>query len=74
MPQINVTADGLSDAVMHTERVNVADFDSEHFRAQLVGRLAWAVSDADAVEVAHAISATARREGEGGTISVPVGR
>ena len=53
MPQINVTADGLSDAVMHTERINVADFDSEHFRAQLVERLAWAVGDADAVEVAH---------------------
>ena len=52
MPQINVTADGPSDAVMHTERINVADFDSEHFRAQLVERLPWAVGDADAVEVA----------------------
>jgi hypothetical protein len=53
VPQINVIADGLSDAVMHAERLNVADFDGEHFRAQLVERLAWAVGDADAVEVAH---------------------
>ena len=53
LPQINVTADGLSDAVMHIERINVADFDGEHFRAQLVERFARAVGDADAVEVAH---------------------
>ena len=53
VPQINVIAEGLSDAVMHTERINVADFESEHVRVQLVERIAWAVGDADAVEVAH---------------------
>jgi hypothetical protein len=31
---------------MLRERVNVADFESDHFAAQLVERLGWAVSDA----------------------------
>ena len=35
---------------MLRERVNVADFESDHFAAQLVERLGWAVSDADQVE------------------------
>jgi hypothetical protein len=47
MPQIIVTADQASDeAVMLRERVNVSDFESDHFAAQLVERLGWAVSDA----------------------------
>lgn len=54
MPQIIVTADKSNDggdrAVMFAERVNVTDFESDHFQAQLVERLGWAVSDADAVE------------------------
>lgn len=54
MPQIIVTADrGAAfgeGAVTFRERVNVADFDSEHFAAQLVERLGWAVEDADEVE------------------------
>lgn len=50
MPQIKVIADMPNDAVMHSERVNVEDFGSEHFRRQLVERLAWAVGDAKAVE------------------------
>ena len=37
-------------AVMLRERVNVTDFESDHFAAQLVERLGWAVSDADEVE------------------------
>jgi len=41
-----VTADGPSDSVMLSERINASDFESGHFRAQLVERLAWAVSDA----------------------------
>jgi hypothetical protein len=52
VPQINVTAAGPSDVVLVSERVNLADFESEHFRAQLVKRLAWAVGDADAAEQA----------------------
>ena len=54
MPQIIVTADQETDrgegAVMLRERVNVADFESDHFAAQLVERLGWAVSDADEAE------------------------
>jgi hypothetical protein len=54
MPQIIVAADrgpGFGEgAVTFRERVNVADFESEHFAAQLVERLGWAVEDADQVE------------------------
>ena len=54
MPQIIVTADTQSEGghrpVMFTERVNVQDFESDHFQAQLVERLGWAVGDAHAVE------------------------
>jgi hypothetical protein len=51
MPQIIVTADETSDReqdpILLRERVNAADFESDHFAAQLVERLGWAVSDAD---------------------------
>ena len=50
MPQIIVTADQGDGDVMLRERVNVADFESQHFAAQLVERLGWAVEDADQVE------------------------
>jgi hypothetical protein len=54
MPQIIVTADQVDDrergAVMLRERVNVADFESDHFAALLVERLGWAVSDAHDAE------------------------
>jgi hypothetical protein len=54
MPQIIVTADETDNhgegAVMLRERVNVTDFESDHFAAQLVERLGWAVGDAAAVE------------------------
>jgi hypothetical protein len=55
MPQIIVTADSVTDGreplVMFRERVNVRDFESDHFAAQLVERLGWAVGDADAVDL-----------------------
>jgi hypothetical protein len=54
VPQIIVTADRSTDrgegAVMLRERVNVADFESDHFASQLVERLGWAVGDADEAE------------------------
>jgi hypothetical protein len=57
MPQIIVAADrGAAfgeGAVTFRERVNVADFESEHFAAQLVERLGWAVEDADVAEQRH---------------------
>jgi hypothetical protein len=54
MPEIIVTADRSSErgegAVMWRERISPADFESDHFQAQLVQRLGWAVVDADEVE------------------------
>jgi hypothetical protein len=51
MPQIIVTADKVAEdgepPIMFRERVSVSDFQSEHFAAQLVERLGWAVGDAD---------------------------
>jgi hypothetical protein len=52
MPRIIVTADGPADIVMLSERISVADLESDHFRAQLLERLSWAVSDAHASEQA----------------------
>jgi hypothetical protein len=56
MPHIIVIADQSSgreeSAVMLRERVSVADFESEHFAAQLVERIGWAVGDAHEVECA----------------------
>jgi hypothetical protein len=58
MPQIIVAADrgaAFGDgAVTFREGVNVADFESPHFAAQLVERLGWAVEDADELEQIHA--------------------
>ena len=54
MPQIIVTADETraedQTNVMLRERINVSDFESDHFAAQLVERLGWAVSDAHDAE------------------------
>jgi hypothetical protein len=54
MPQIIVTTDENSTRgetpVMLRERINISDFESDHFAAQLVERLGWAVSDAHDVE------------------------
>ncbi len=54
VPQIIVTADHAQDqdpdGVMLRERVNVEDFESERFAANLVERLGWAVIDATEVE------------------------
>jgi hypothetical protein len=54
MPQIIVAADrGAAfggGAVTLRETVSVADFESQHFVAQLVERLGWAVEDADRAE------------------------
>jgi hypothetical protein len=47
MPRITVTADDPSGRVLHSERVTPTDFETEHFRAQLAERVAWAVDDAE---------------------------
>jgi hypothetical protein len=54
MPEITVSARDCADrAVLLRERVTSADFESSHFAAQLVERLAWAVADAHLAERAH---------------------
>jgi hypothetical protein len=53
MPRIIVTADRPNDNVMFSERISSADLESDHFRAQLLQRLLWAVSDAHASEQAR---------------------
>jgi hypothetical protein len=50
VPHIMVTADRGEGAVMLMERINLSDFDSQHFASQLVERLGWAVSDAHDAE------------------------
>jgi hypothetical protein len=56
MPQIIVTAsepsEGTDQSVMLRERVSAEDFESDHFQAQLVQRLEWAVADAAELEQA----------------------
>jgi hypothetical protein len=56
VPQIIVLADAArhhgEEAVMLRERVSLADLESDHFAAQLVERLGWAVGDAHEVEEA----------------------
>jgi hypothetical protein len=52
MPRIIVTADRPTDNVMLSERISIADLDSDHFRTQLLERLSWAVSDAHTTEQA----------------------
>jgi hypothetical protein len=50
MPQIIVKADREDGSVTLQERINVADFESDRFAANLVERLGWAVIDAVDVE------------------------
>ncbi|MGH2891687.1 MAG: hypothetical protein ACRDPM_00260 [Solirubrobacteraceae bacterium] len=65
MPQIIVTADNLAEdgesPIMFRERVSVSDFESEHFAAQLMERLGWAVGDADEVNRRSRLKAEQRR-------------
>jgi CheY-like chemotaxis protein len=58
-----VTADVPTELLVLSERINVADFESDHFRAHLVQRLAWAVDDAHATEHDHPDQAPSGRVG-----------
>ena len=56
MPQILVVTDGSErseSAVVYRERIVLSDLESDHFSAQLVERVGWAVLDADEIEVAE---------------------
>jgi hypothetical protein len=53
MPQIVVMTDGAASrgaTVLLQERVTPSDLDSNHFSAQLVERVGWALVDADQIE------------------------
>jgi hypothetical protein len=53
MPRILVTtdgSDGREKAVVLQERVLSSDLESDHFSAQLVERVGWALADADEIE------------------------
>lgn len=53
MPQILVAADTPEETqgpVVYQERIALSDLESDHFAAQLVERVGWAVLDADEVE------------------------
>lgn len=53
MPRILVTtdgSDGREGAVLLQERVVSSDLESDHFSAQLVERVGWALVDADEIE------------------------
>ena len=56
MPQILVVTDvpeQSESAVVYRERIVLSDLESDHFSAQLVERVGWAVLDADEIEVAE---------------------
>ena len=56
MPQILVVTDDpekAESAVVYRERIVLSDLESDHFSAQLVERVGWAVLDADEIEVAE---------------------
>ena len=62
MPRILVTtdgSDGREGAVLLQERVVSSDLESDHFSAQLVERVGWALADADEIE--HRTPAPAAR-------------
>ena len=63
MPRIFVTADGSDGGregpVVLQERVVPSDLESDHFSAQLVERVRWALADADEIE--HRTSAPEAR-------------
>ena len=53
MPQILVVTDvpeRSDSAVVYRERIVLSDLESDHFSAQLVERVGWAVLDADEIE------------------------
>jgi hypothetical protein len=53
MPQILVVTDvpeASQSEVVYRERIALSDLESDHFSAQLVERVGWAVLDADELE------------------------
>ncbi len=53
MPQILVATDDRQESastVVYKERIDLNDLESDHFSAQLVERVGWAVLDANELE------------------------
>ena len=53
MPQILVVTDSHDETggdVVYRERLNLRDFESDHFSGQFAERVGWAVLDADQLE------------------------
>ena len=56
MPEILVTTNSRDDAesvVLLQERIGLVDLESDHYSAQLIERLGWALVDADDLEDTH---------------------
>jgi hypothetical protein len=53
MPQILIVTDRperTDSAVVYRERITLSDLESDHFSAQLVERVGWAMLDAEEIE------------------------
>lgn len=53
MPQILIATDDRQQSestVVYKERIDLNDLESDHFSAQLIERVGWAVLDADELE------------------------
>jgi hypothetical protein len=53
MPQILIATNDQQESastVVYRERIDLSDLESDHFSAQLVERVGWAVLDADEIE------------------------
>jgi hypothetical protein len=50
MPRMIVTTETLDREVLMDEQVATGDLASDHFAAQLVERIGWALADAESVE------------------------
>ena len=55
------TDDGHTPVVLLEERVLPAHFESEHYSAQLVERVGWAIVDAESKDSSRAVSSRASR-------------
>jgi hypothetical protein len=71
MPRIIITTDDASGRVLHSERVCPSDFETEHFRAQLAERVAWAVEDAEREPPTAEVAEPARAAGSAAETRAP---
>lgn len=51
LPDAEHLAEGLSGPVLLAERVDPVNLDDEHSSHQFIERIAWAIQDAEAIEV-----------------------